>query len=85
VPLIFYHFHRFRFVGGTGYASGLSAKRQMPKDMFRRFYAEYARELEARSREAGVHIDRDPIWLGPVSVGAVRRSARILWGLIRTN
>lgn len=84
-PLIFYHFHRFRFVGASGFASGLAATSRMPARVFERLYREYAQELVARSHQAGVPVLRDPFWTPGSGVAGLRRSARLLWGMLPGN
>jgi hypothetical protein len=84
-PLIFYHFHRFRFVGATSYATGLAAFSRMPARTFQRLYGEYARELLARSTEAGVLVERDPLWRMPRSMRELRQLTRWICGMLPGN
>jgi hypothetical protein len=55
-PLVFYHFHAFRSIGGPLYSDGLKTYGDMPRDVRAFLYGGYMRDLGRADRTLG-HVD----------------------------
>jgi hypothetical protein len=71
-PLIFYHFHAFRTIGGPLYSDGLTSYGNMPREVRAFLYGGYVRALG--------HADRT---LGPVVAEASRSGRGARWVGVR--